>query len=144
MSRRPGFPAHLATSLEHAFPAANRRGGRFLAVLPALPERFVLWHGATPDGVLKGVSAGVTSGMTGQDRHHVRINLDVRDELLRGSAILRLPREMPGRGIGMRPPGGPLLGGGGTDERRAVTLTPPAPAGQHLAGGSRETAVAAQ
>ena len=94
--------------------------------------------------VLKGVSAGVTSGMTGQDRHHVGINLDVHDELLRGSAILRLPREMPGRGIGMRPPGGPLLGGGGTDERRAVTLAPPAPAGQHLAGGSRETAVAAQ
>ena len=60
-----------------------------------------------------------------------------------GAPIVRLPREMPGRGIGMRPPGRPLLGGG-TDERRAVTLAPPAPAGRHLAGGCRETAVAAQ
>jgi hypothetical protein len=65
------------------------------------------------------------------------------DELLRGSAHPPLPRVMPGRGIGMRPPGGPLLGGG-TDERRAVTLAPPAPAGQHLAGGCRETALAAR
>ena len=78
--------------------------------------------------------------MTGQDRRHGGINLDVHDELLRGSAILRLPREMPGRGIGMRPPGGPLLRGG-TDEHRAVTPAPPAPAGQHLAG-CQETAVA--
>ena len=30
----------------------------------------------------------------------------------------------------MPQPGGPLLGGGGTDERRAVTLAPPAPARQ--------------
>ena len=59
-----------------------------------------------------------------------------------GAPILR-PRELPGRGIGMRPPGRPLLGGG-TGERRAVALAPPAPAGQHLAGRFRETAVAAQ
>jgi len=58
-----------------------------------------------------------------------------------GAPVLRLPREMPGRGIGMRPPGGSLLGGG-TDERRAVTLVPPAPAGQHLAGGCRGADVA--
>ena len=83
----------------------------------------------------------VTSGMTGQDRRHLGINLDVHDELLRGSTHPPLPREMPGRGIGMRPPGRPLLGGG-TDERRAVTLAPPALAGQHLAGGCRGAGVA--
>jgi len=93
--------------------------------------------------VLEGVRAGVASGLTGRHRRHVGINLDVHDELLRGSAILRLPCEMPGRGIGMRPPGGPLLGGG-TDERRVGTPAPPALAGQYLAGGCRETAVAAQ
>ncbi len=60
-----------------------------------------------------------------------------------GAPILRPSREMPGRGIGMRPPGRALLGGG-TDEHRAVTLAPQAPAGQHLAGGCRETGVAAQ
>jgi len=59
-----------------------------------------------------------------------------------GAPIIR-PRELPGRGIGMRPPGRPLLGGS-ADERGAVTLAPPAPADRHLAGGCRETAVAAQ
>jgi hypothetical protein len=58
-----------------------------------------------------------------------------------GAPVRRLPREMPGRGIGMRPPGRPLLGGG-TDERRVRMLAPPAPVGRHLAGGCREVDVA--
>ena len=128
------------TRHEHvAFTAGGAPAGCCLAVLPA---RFALRHGATPSGCSR-ACAGVASGLTGRHRRHVGINLDVHDELLRGSAILRLPCEMPGRGIGMRPPGGPLLGGS-TDERRVGTPAPPALAGQYLAGGCRETAVAAQ
>jgi hypothetical protein len=57
-----------------------------------------------------------------------------------GAPIIR-PRELPGRGIGMRPPGRPFLGGG-TDERRVGTPAPRALAGQHLAGGCRGAGVA--
>ena len=58
-----------------------------------------------------------------------------------GAPVFRLFREMPGRGIGMRPPGRPLLGGG-IDERRVRMLASPAPVDRHLAGGCREVDVA--
>jgi hypothetical protein len=60
-----------------------------------------------------------------------------------GAPVLRVPREMPERGIGMRPPGGPILGGG-NDERRAGRAVPLAPVGGYLAGGCREVDVAGQ